>query len=316
MIKDKRFKILLISLVVSLPFWWGMNALADMLEDFFFWQEIVENPQILAADIVHIIKPKPPEILIDNLEDNTKAALSIDNRGEILFEKNFQDILPIASLTKLMTALVVFDLDETYDFTQLIKISNEAVEQEGTSRYGELKQGDIFSLETLIHIMLIESSNDAAYAIGEVIGQEGFVELMNIYAKDIGLDNTHFINLSGLESDDLQMNLSTSQDLVKLSRYILKEYPEIFEITTNISYEVLNSDNSLHYFIPQNTNELLREYPEIIGGKTGWSPKAGGCLLLVLKNPPKDSYNINIVLGANDRFEEMRKLIQLTKENP
>ena len=307
-----RSKILLLSFILSLPFWWGMNALADKLEDFFFWQEIAENPQMFTADVSRVIKPKPIEILVDNLEDNTKAALSVDSRGKILFEKNSQDILPIASLTKLMTALVVFDLDETYDFTQLIEISKEAVEQEGASRYGDLKQGDIFSLETLIHIMLIESSNDAAYAIGEVIGQEGFVELMNIYAQDIGLENTHFINLSGLESDNSQMNLSTSQDLVKLARYILKEYPEIFEITTNTSYEALNSGGSLHHFIPQNTNELLKEYPEIIVGKTGWSLKAGGCLLLILED--SDGYTINVVLGAYDRFEEMRKLIELTNK--
>lgn len=307
-----RSKILLLSFILSLPFWWGMNTLADKLENFFFWQEIAENPQMLVANVSRIIKPKPIEILVDNLGDNTKAALSVDNKGKILFEKNSRDILPIASLTKLMTALVVFDLDETYDFTQLIEISKEAVEQEGASRYGDLKQEDIFSLETLIHIMLIESSNDAAYAIGEVIGQEGFVELMNIYAQDIGLENTHFINLSGLESSDFQMNLSTSQDLVKLARYILKEHPEIFEITANTSYEALNSDGSLHHFIPQNTNELLKEYPEIIGGKTGWSPEAGGCLLLILKD--SDSYTINVVLGAYDRFEEMRKIIELTNK--
>jgi len=309
---NKRFKILLISFVVSLPFWWGINALANNLEDFFFWQEIAKNPQIFTANVSKVVKPKPVEILVDNLEDNTKAALSVDNRGEVLFEKSSQDILPIASLTKLMTALVVFDLDETYDFTQLIEMSNEAVEQEGTSRYGELESGDVFSLETLIHIMLIESSNDAAYAIGEVIGQEGFVELMNIYAQDIGLEHTSFINLSGLESDDFQMNLSTSRDIVKLAEYILKEYPEIFEITTITSYEVLNSDNSLHHFIPQNTNQLLGEFPEIIGGKTGWSPNAGGCLLLILED--SDNYAINVVLGAYDRFEEMRKLIELTNK--
>lgn len=304
-----RSKILLFSFILSLPFWWGMNALANKLEDFFFWQEIVKNPEIFTANVSHTIKPKPVEILIDNFEDNTKAALSVDSKAGILFEKNSQDILPIASLTKLMTALIIFDLDETYDFTQLIEISQKAVEQEGASRYGDLKQGDIFSLETLIHIMLIESSNDAAYAIGEVIGQEAFVELMNIYAQDIGLENTHFINLSGLESSDFQMNLSTSWDIAKLARYILKEHPEIFEITTSTSYEVLNPDGSLHHFIPQNTNELLKEYSETIGGKTGWSPNAGGCLILILED--SDDYTINVVLGAYDRFEEMRKLIEL-----
>ena len=73
--------------------------------------------------------------------------------------------------------------------------------------------------------------------------------------------------------------------------------------------EVLNLDNTFHHFIPQNTNELLREIPEIIGGKTGWGVEAGGCLLLVLDNPEEEGYFVSIVLGAKVRFAEMRKLI-------
>jgi len=330
MTRDKKLKILLISFVFSLPFWWGMNILAGNLEDFLFWQEMAKSPEVFTAQVKipekEIKTPKITKILANDLKIGAKAAISveIDNKGneKVLFEKESQRPLPIASLTKLMTALVVFDLDESYNLSQLISITKEAVEQE--EKYGELKEGEELSVENLLYIMLIESSNDAAYAITEPVSQEGFVQLMNFYAEDLGLENTKFINSTGLEPDDSQepsphlrqgeagKNFSSAQDLVKLSKYIFKKYPQIFEITTNNSYEVLSPDGSLHHFIPENTNELLTEFPNIIGGKTGWSPLAGGCLLLVLENPEKKSYVINVILGAGDRFEEMRKLIKLT----
>jgi len=168
------------------------------------------------------------------------------------------------------------------------------------------------SVKNLLHIALIESSNDAAFALTEPIGKQGFVELMNLYSKKIELENTYFVNPTGLEPDKPEepKNVSTVRDIVKLTKYILINYPQIFEITTNQSYQVLNLDNTFHHFIPQNTNELLREIPEIIGGKTGWGIEAGGCLLLVLDNPEEEgSYFISIVLGAKDRFAETRKLI-------
>jgi len=329
-----RFKIFLVVFVLSLPFWWGMNILAGSLEDFWFWDEMAKNPQIFIAQVRPFeIKAeekqniesqaeelKPVKTFVDDLTIRAKAAISveIDSKGQesILFEKKSQNPLPIASLTKLMTALVIFDLGETYIPFQLIPITKTAVGQEGSSKYGELKEKEYFSVEVLVHVMLIESSNDAAYALTELIGVEGFVGLMNLYAKDIGLENTKFINSTGLEPNNPgeSRNYSTPQDLVKLTKYILKTHPRIFEITNKDSYQVLNPDGSVHHFIPRNTNKLLREIPEIFGGKTGWNPVSQGCLLLVLDNPSKNSYFVNIVLGAGDRFEEMRKLIKLTND--
>jgi len=329
-LKDKKkLKILLIAFVLSLPFWWGMNVLARNLEDIWFWQEITKNPEILTAQLnQQILEAKIKDLRLEklrterleNLEIAAKAVISVEidgqDRERILFEKNSKEPLPIASLTKLMTALVIFDLDETYNFSQLVPITKEAVEQENSSKYGDLKIKESLSVENLLYIMLIESSNDAAFALAELIGEKPFVELMNLYAKDLELKNTQFVNPTGLDPDDPYdpLNFSTNRDLVRLSKHILKKYPQIFEITTNKSYEVLNPDGSVHHFIPENTNELLGETPGIIGGKTGWSPTAGGCLLLILENPQKDSYFINIILGAGDRFAEMRKLIDAIRE--
>lgn len=320
-----RKKILLISFALSLPFWWGMNVLAVNLQDFYFQQELTKNQYILTAQLNQKILEKGLERLalekeqrerLAGLEIEAKSVISVELDAEgnrrILFEKNSNELLPIASLTKLMTALVVFDLDESYSPSQLITISKEAVNQEGQSKYGDLMIGEKLSIEALLYIMLIESSNDAAFALSELVGEKGFVDLMNIYAKNLGLSDTRFINPTGLEPDKTEepKNLSTAQDLALISEYILRKYPQIFGITVSQSHQVLNPDGSLHHFIPQNTNVLLGEIPEIIGGKTGWSPEAGGCLLLILKNPKRNGYFINLILGSNDRFNEMLKICQ------
>lgn len=311
-----RSKILLISLVLSLPFWWGMNVLAENLQDFWFEEELNRSLRVSRRQTEELKLEKELQQRFKALEIDAKAAILVkinENGNEkILFEKDSQKPLAIASLTKLMTALVVFDLDEVYAESQPVKITKEAVEQEGQSKYGELKIGESLSVKNLLYIALIESSNDAAFALTEPIGRQGFVELMNLYSKKIELENTYFVNPTGLEPDRPEelKNFSTAKDIVRLTKYILENYPQIFEITTNQSYEVLSLDNTLHHFIPQNTNELLREIPEIIGGKTGWGIEAGGCLLLVLDNPEEEgSYFVSIVLGAKDRFAETRKLI-------
>lgn len=315
-----RSKVLLISLVLSLPFWWGMNVLSENLQNSWFEEELNRSLRISDRQTKELKLERGLQQRFKALEIDAKAAIlvKVNKNGDekILFEKNSQKPLAIASLTKLMTALVVFDLDEVYNESQPVKITKEAIEQEGQSKYGELKIGESLSVKNLLHIALIESSNDAAFALTEPIGKQGFVELMNLYSKKIELENTYFVNPTGLEPDKPEelKNVSTVRDILKLAKYILANYPQIFEITTNQSYEVLNLDNTLHHFIPQSTNKLLGEIPEIIGGKTGWGIEAGGCLLLVLDNPEEEgSYFVSIVLGAKDRFAETRKLIDALK---
>lgn len=299
-----RYKVLIISFFICLPFWWGVNVIAGNLENLWFLQEITQNPNILNARIDYSIKQlnlsklRAEQNLIHSLEDlNIEAGsiviIDLNKDSKIIFEKDFGQTRPIASLTKLMTALVVYDLDETYNLSQIIKLNKESINQEG--EYG-FKVGDVISVENLLNKMLIESNNDAAYAITQPIGQEAFVDLMNAKAKDIGLINTHFVNSTGLDPDDPlgARNVSTAYDLAKLTNYILKNYSEIFNITTTIS---------------SNTNKLLEDYPEIIGGKTGWTPLAGGCLIIVTEKDQK-SY-ISIILGAKDRFAEMSKILDV-----
>ncbi len=320
---SKNLKIFLIVFLISLTGWWGANLLQQNMEGFFYWQEVSRNPEIYLAQIN--LKPRVKKSPIEletqpslEIEAESGIAVLITPEGDkkTLFKKNISQRRPIASLTKLMTALIV---QETYSPDQIFNISKEAVKQE--EEKGKLKIGENLSLKELLHIMLIESSNDAAWAIaeGRVIGQEDFlgkerfVELMNLKAKEIGLKNTSFINPTGLDGFE---NYSTSEDLVKFAHYLIENYPQIFEITKKQSYEVLNPDSSLHHFISENTNKLLGEIPGIIGGKTGFTDEAGGCILLILRGEDGSCF-LNVILGtksSESRFQEMKKLVDFCKE--
>jgi D-alanyl-D-alanine carboxypeptidase (penicillin-binding protein 5/6) len=234
--------------------------------------------------------------------DQTKiianAAISVETDlitdKEIIFESNINSELPIASLTKLMTAIIVFD---NYDLSKDIIISQKADSQ--LPMKTDLKVGDSFPIEEILHIMLIESSNRAAYALAEQSGEENFVALMNKKSQDLGLKNTFFADPTGLSPH----NVSSVNDLVILVKYILTNYPKIAEISTIENYELVNFGKV------SNTNQLLSEFPNIALSKTGYTNFANGCLISVLSNSENNNYFINIILGANDRFSEMRKLI-------
>ncbi|MBC7074401.1 D-alanyl-D-alanine carboxypeptidase, partial [Candidatus Parcubacteria bacterium] len=139
----------------------------------------------------------PPEI-------NAKSAISIqifpNGKERVLFQKNPEDPLPIASLTKLMTALVVLENPQIYDLKNTkIQISERAANQKNSPYCGNLDSmvGEKFDVKTLLDLSLICSSNDAAFALSELIGTERFVEKMNQEAQKIGLKNTYFFNPHG-----------------------------------------------------------------------------------------------------------------------
>jgi len=297
---SQNIKFFLISFLVSIPLWWGINVFEKDLEDFFFVQYYQPSPQVFLAQAL----PRSHQ----NLEKETPeiAAVSaisvkIDKRGQqkILFEKNSEKILPIASLTKLMAASVVL---ENYDLSQELMVSKKAIGQ--PEAFGQLRIGEKLSVENLLYLILIESSNDAAFALSELIGEGGFVELMNLEAKYLGLKNTHFADPAGYSPE----NYSTVKDLVKFTKYLLEEKPQILEISRLSEFDLYDPDGVFHHKL-LNTNEILGEIPEIIGGKTGYTTEAGECFILVLKNPRDNSILINIILGSRNRFEEMQKLI-------
>ena len=293
-----------ITFFVTLGLLFGIKISIQALENFFYQQ--IGKPFEEIGFVQFPETRKPP------LSLNVKSALSlkIDPRGKTktMFQKKPKEILPIASLSKLMTALVITKNEEIYPKEKTIIISSEAANQKDVPVYGNLKKGEKFTVEELIEMALIYSSNDATYALTEVMGLEEFVEQMNIVAKEIGLENTHFVNPTGLEPEDLKFNsstkenfnYSTAEDLIKLARYIFSEYPSIFEISTRKGpYLVRNGLSGL--VLPSNF--------EFLGGKTGYTEEAGECLLVVAKNE-KGSTFFNVILGApkGERIKEMEKL--------
>ncbi len=330
---NKKIKLFLFAFIFSFVFCFGINIFAGNLEKYFLAQISYPVEQNLTNYIEFSNKQKKLNNEIPKPEINAKSAICVKinskNEQEIIFEKNSDDILGIASLSKLATALIIFEYPEYYDFSKFISISDQAIEQAET--IGELKLGEKISIKDLTHIMLMESSNDAAFALSEEVGDnknnDAFVFLMNSeIQKNIGLENTKFINSTGLDPDELDglINVSTTRDLAKLNNFILRKYPEIFEISSKLSYKVSLNTGQTHH-IAMNRNKLLdpdsefcvndeewqEKIPYIVGGKTGFTNTAGGSMVLILKNK-KQEYYINAILGTNtpnQRFIEMKKLV-------
>lgn len=241
---------------------------------------------------------KPQESL--DIKVASAIAVRVTPLGEkTIFNKDEEKSLPVASLTKLMTALVVL---EKYDLNQEVIVSELALKQEGEQ--GVLKSGDILSVKNLLYIMLIESSNRASFALSEIMGPEDFIETMNQTAKRIGLKNTYFKDSSGLDG----ASYSTSRDLVVLTRYLFEHYPVFKEIVAQKEFDLYSPSGAFHHKL-LTTNKFLGQIENIVGGKTGWTTFSKGCFMIIQENPQTKSYVIYVVLGTEDRFLEMEKLI-------
>jgi len=262
----------------------------------------VENNSI---ESVGLFRPLSKD-KINELNLNSHNFLSVfvkDDKEVVLSEKDIDEQIAIASLTKLMTAVIVLD---NYNLDDLISISDSAINTYGTA--GELQKGEIVSVEDLLFITLIESSNDGAEAFAEKMGRSTFIYKMNEKARGLNMKSTRFINPTGLDEENLT-NVSTANDLEKLVVLILKDYPLISEILSLSSKEITSYSGV--YRKLTNTNILLSESSVYLWGKTGYTLKANGCLILILNNFSLNSdegYVINIIAGADDRFNEARKL--------
>jgi len=240
----------------------------------------------------------------ENAEPDISAESAISVRSDlygaknILFEKQSLEKLPIASLTKLMTAIVVL---ENYNLSDTGVVTVVADAQSPMKQ--DVKLGDVMSVQDFLDIMLVGSSNKSAYALADMIGVEKFVGLMNQKADDLGLKITHFKDPTGLSPE----NVSTAYELAQLAEYILNNYPQIAEVSKQKELYVPKFGNVI------NTDELLDEPLSAVFSKTGFTNEAKGCLLLVLKDSKSADYFINVILGANDRFSEMQKLISASQ---
>lgn len=229
------------------------------------------------------------------------ASVAIDmDTGAILYEKNLHDRRAIASITKLMTLLIVL---EENDLTDIVTVSRKAAETNGSQM--NLAAGEQIALENLVYGAIIHSANDAAIALAEhnAGSTDAFVIKMNNKAAELGLLNSHFANPSGLDDPN---NYSSAYDVAKMAKIV---YANSFiqHAATLETLEVKSVDGKRVHPL-KSTNELLGGYFKVKGLKTGSTDAAGLCLATVAENI--DGHEIiTVVLGSPDRFKESKILI-------
>jgi len=209
----------------------------------------------------------------DALDLKSSVALVLDqDTNEVLFSKNPQAVLPIASITKLMTALVVSEAQQPLD--EVLSIGTEDIDTEKGSR-SRLQVGTRLSREEMLHLALMASENRAANALGRHYpgGSAAFVAAMNHKAQVLGMKDTHYVEPTGLSSH----NQSSATDLAVLVREAGK-HALIRQLSTSPEYEVAVGRRNVHF---RNTNGLVRSGEWDIGlQKTGYIAEAGRCLVM------------------------------------
>ncbi len=237
------------------------------------------------------------------------------NAQKMLYQKNPDEQLPIASITKLMTALVAHELLEG---SEAVEVTLSAIQQDGASGFVD---GESFTLQSLTDLTLVSSSNDGAFAlaanVGALLAPQGdagtFVQAMNIRAKELGLDQTYFRNPTGLDISQSEAGAySSARDITFLLEYILKHNPEVVEGTDASRVQIYNANGAYH--AANNTNAAIDELAGLIASKTGYTELAGGNLAIAFDaslNRPV----VVVVLGStrSERFSDVVALSEAVR---
>lgn len=327
----KNILILVVSIIGATFF---LLVLASVLE---FSQKNAESYKVLDASIAPAHLPitenvffasaggNPDYMPIRNwaieepVLDAVAAIALIPSKNKILFRENIDERLPIASLTKIMTAVVLLDNVSDVKEEAPVKYNHIMAEGEG----GGLVVGESLPLIDLMKIMLIASSNDAAEAIAEAVGsrvggnnnmlktpRDFFIEKMNEKAGQWGLNDTHFSTPTGLEDEN---NFSTIKNLANLAMRISIIYPEIWRISVAPVADVKDSSGLINHHLI-NTNKLISLFDDIVGSKTGYTDGAKGNIIIIRKDPAKKDDIIYIILGSNEKFSAVSSLIDWVRK--
>lgn len=232
---------------------------------------------------------------VEDLAPNAKSAIMIEaSTGEILFQKNADEKLPPASMTKIMSMLLIMEEIEkgTLKWDEKITASDRASSMGGSQIF--LEPGEKMSVTEMLKGIAIASGNDATVAMAERIAgsEESFVKKMNQKVKELGLKNTNFVNATGLTADN---HYSSAHDMSILARELIK-HEKILEFTSTYE-DYLRKDTSKPFWLV-NTNRLVRFYQGVDGLKTGFTNEAGYCLTSTAK---KDNMRlITVVMNEPD----------------
>lgn len=228
-----------------------------------------------------------------DLAPNSKSAILIDaNTGTIMFEKNSHEKLAPASMTKVMSMLLIMEAIDngSLSFEDEVLISENAASMGGSQVY--LQAGETYQVKELLKGIAVASGNDAVVAMSEKIAGsvEEFVNLMNKRAKELGANDTNFVNPHGLDAEN---HYTTAYDMSLMAKELLK-HPKILEFTSIYEDYLQKKDGSSIWLV--NTNKLVRFYDGVDGLKTGFTATAGYCLTATAKK--NNLRLISVVMGA------------------
>ena len=230
----------------------------------------------------------------EDFSPNGKSAILVDNlSGKVLYEKNADEKLAPASMTKLASMLMVMEAIDNGNlkYEDKVTISEEAANMGGSQVF--LQAGEVYTVYDLLKSVAIASGNDAVVALAEKIGgsQSGFIDMLNKRLKEIGATNTNFVNAHGLDAEG---HYSTARDMSIIARELLK-HPKILEFTSIYEEYLEKNDGSRIWLV--NTNKLVRFYDGVDGLKTGFTKTAGYCLTATAS---KNNFRlISVVMGED-----------------
>ncbi len=247
----------------------------------------------------------------DPLTLESKSAVLMDGAtGTVLYEKNSHEAMPPASVTKVMTLLLIYEAEEAGQFKweDSVQVSEYAAGMGGSQVF--LEPGETQTAADMTKCIAIASANDAAVAMAEFVGgsEEAFVERMNKKAEELGMKDTHFVNACGLDVDGHE---TSAYDIALMSRELMTRFPEIQEYTTTWQDTIIHKTRKGESeFGLTNTNKLIKWYEGATGLKTGSTGKALYCLSGTAER--NGLHLIGVVMAAPDfkvRFQETMKLL-------
>jgi len=284
-------------------------------------KEIIKEMRITFDSLIFNEPNAPVKVMgMGSFYARAKSAISIDaHTHTILHYQNGKERIAIASLTKIMTAIIVIEKIEDLE-NEYVTIDEEVIYTDGTKigcpRSGycisnRLQLGEEVSVQYLLEAMLMNSANDAAVALAKYVAgsQEEFAKMMNKKARELGLVDTHFCNPSGLDDENNPGRCySSAYDIARIAAYSL-QYDNIWGIMKVKEKDIYSKDKLImHHII--NTDILIDQIPNCLGGKTGFTYEAGKSLMMAAHHPQdRNKTIVAVLLDDVYRWEDMRDLI-------
>ncbi len=274
---------------------------------FFIFSPVVGQPKrttkpvVKAAFISEPLTPVSQGKTVPSLTAKGIFVMDLDT-GTVLYDKNPHLQLKPASLTKIMTSLVAIDY---FNPDTVLKVKNG---QNSVGNTAKLLKGDQLNASDVIYALLVPSGNDAAVTLAENYpgGYRAYIERMNQKAAQLGLKNTHFVNVSGIESPN---HYTTAYDIAMIARSALHRL-QFAQVVSTKNITIKSLKGNLYSLV---TTNLLLGRPDILGVKTGWTPEAGECLVILAS---RNGHGVLLsLLGSKDRFGESKKLIDWAYSN-